>query len=74
MTETAVRGLNSGRPLSSRAENDRYPVLQARMDRRQTARIAKPMQRTTGRPILRFAYSTDESRFSLTSDSGRIHI
>lgn len=121
-TGTAVRRFSSGRPRATTAVDDRYMVLQARRNRRQTTgEIARHLQQTTGRPISRFTVArrlhngglfarrpvrcvpltsahrrrrfvwcrehqnwtdqqwgrvlfTDESRFSLTTDSGRIHI
>ncbi|GFW79701.1 transposable element Tcb1 transposase [Trichonephila clavipes] len=119
---TAIRGFSSGRPRGTTPANDRYIVLQARRNRRQTAEeIARHTTQTTGRPISRFTVArrlhggglfarcpvrcvpltpahqrrhslwcrelrnwrdnewgrvlfTDESRFSLSSDSHRILI
>ncbi|GFY22826.1 HTH_Tnp_Tc3_2 domain-containing protein [Trichonephila clavipes] len=99
---TTIRGLSSGRPRGSTPANDRYIVLQARRNRRQTAgEIARHMTQATGRPVrcvpLTPAHRrrrslwcrehrnwrdnewgrvlfTDESRFSLSSDSHRILI
>ncbi|GFV99566.1 transposable element Tc1 transposase [Trichonephila clavipes] len=114
-------GFSSGRPRGTTPADDRYIVLQARRNRRQTAgEIARHTTQATGRPISRFtvarrlhggglfarrpvrctfnacqsekAFSvvpgtpelrdnewgrvlfTDESRFSLSSDSHRIRI
>ncbi|GFX57235.1 transposable element Tcb2 transposase [Trichonephila clavipes] len=115
-------GFNSGRPRGTTPANDRYIVLQARRNRRQTAgEIARHTTQATGRPISRFTVArrlhggglfarrpvwcvpltpahrswrslwcrehrnwrdnewgrvlfTDESRFSLSSDSHRILI
>ncbi|GFT56956.1 transposable element Tcb1 transposase [Trichonephila clavipes] len=121
-TGTAIRGFSSGRPRGTTPANDRYIVLQARRNRRQTAgEIARHTTQATGRPISRFTVArrlhggglfarrpvrcvpltpahrrrrslwcrehrnwrdnewgrvlfTDESRFSLSSDSHRILI
>ncbi|GFV95448.1 transposable element Tc1 transposase [Trichonephila clavipes] len=121
-TETAIRGFSSGRPRGTTPADDRYIVLQARRNRRQTAgEIARHTTQATGRPISRFTVArrlhggglfarrpvrcvpltpahrrrrslgcrehrnwrdnewgrvlfTDESRFSLSSDSHRILI
>ncbi|GFW81246.1 transposable element Tcb2 transposase [Trichonephila clavipes] len=120
-TGTAIRGFSSGRPRGTTPADDRYIVLQARRNRRQTGEIARHTTQATGRPISRFtvarrlhggglfarsvctvctfnacpsekAFSvcrehrnwrdnewgrvlfTDESRFSLSSDSHRILI
>ncbi|GFV83001.1 transposable element Tc1 transposase [Trichonephila clavipes] len=121
-TETAIRGFSNGRPRGTTPADDRYIVLQARRNRRQTAgEIARHTTQATGRPISRFTVArrlhggglfarrpvrcvpltpayrrrrslwcrehrnwrdnewgrvlfTDESRFSLSSDSHRIHI
>ncbi|GFV70060.1 transposable element Tcb2 transposase [Trichonephila clavipes] len=121
-TGTAIRGFNSGRPRGTTPADDRYIVLQARRNRRQTAGdIARHTTQATGRPISRFTVArrqhggrlfarrtvrcvpltpahrrrrslwcrehrnwrnnewgrvlfTDESRFSLSSDSHRILI
>ncbi|GFX03980.1 transposable element Tcb2 transposase [Trichonephila clavipes] len=121
-TGTAIRGFSSGRPRVTTPADDRYIVLQARRNRRQTAgEIARHTAQATGRPISRFTVArrlhggglfarrpvrcvplkpahrrrrslwcrehrnwrhnewrrelfTDESRFSLSSDSHRILI
>ncbi|GFW82162.1 transposable element Tc1 transposase [Trichonephila clavipes] len=121
-TATAIRGFSSGRPRGTTPADDRYIVLQARRNRRQTAgEIARHTTQATGRPISRFTVArrlhggglfarrpvrcvpltpahrrrrslwcrehrnwrdnewervlfTDESRFSLSSDSHRILI
>ncbi|GFW82070.1 transposable element Tc1 transposase [Trichonephila clavipes] len=114
-------GFSSGRPRGTTHSDDRYIVLQARRDRRQTAgEIARHTTQATARPISRFTVArrlhggglfarhpvrcvpltpahrryflwcrehrnwrynelgrvlfTDESRFSLSSDSHRILI
>ncbi|GFX78968.1 transposable element Tc1 transposase [Trichonephila clavipes] len=116
---TAIRGFSSGRPRGTTPADDRYIVLQARRNRRQTA--GEIARQATGRPISRFTVArrlhggglfarrpvrcvpltpahrrrrslwcrkhrnwrdnewgrvlfTDESRFSLSSDSHRILI
>ncbi|GFW17224.1 transposable element Tc3 transposase [Trichonephila clavipes] len=74
-TGTAIRGFSSGRPRGTTPVDDRYIVLQARRNRRQTAgEIARRTTQATGRPISRFTvarrlHGGDESRFSLSSDS-----
>ncbi|GFS86366.1 transposable element Tcb1 transposase [Trichonephila clavipes] len=121
-TGTAIRGFSSGRPRGTTPADDRYIVLQARRNRRQTAgEIATHTTQATGRPISRFTVArrlhggglfaqrpvrcvpltpahrrrrslwsrehrnwrdnewrrvlfTDQSRFSLSSDSHRILI
>ncbi|GFU73178.1 transposable element Tcb1 transposase [Trichonephila clavipes] len=121
-TGTAIRVFSSCRPRGTTPADDRYIVLQARRNRRQTAReIARHTTQATGRPISRFTVArrlhggglfarrpvrcvpltpahrrrrsvwcrehrnwrdnewgrvlfTDESRFSLSSDSHRILI
>ncbi|GFW95585.1 transposable element Tc3 transposase [Trichonephila clavipes] len=94
-TGTAIRGFSSGRPRGTTPADDRYIVLQARRNRRQTAgEIARHTTQATGRLISRFTVArrlvvclhgaldnewgrvliTDESRFSLSSNSHRILI
>ncbi|GFY10106.1 transposable element Tcb1 transposase [Trichonephila clavipes] len=121
-TGTAIRGFSSGRPRGTTPADDRYIVLQARRNRRQTAgEIARHTTQASGRSISRFTVArrlhggglfarrpvrcvsltpahrrrrslwcrehrnwgdnewgrvlfTDESRFSLSSDSHRILI
>ncbi|GFT60100.1 transposable element Tcb1 transposase [Trichonephila clavipes] len=121
-TGTAIQGFKSGPPRGTTPADDRYTVLQARRNRRQTAgEIARHTTQATGRPISRFTVArrlhgggllarrpvrcvpltpahrrrcslccrehrnwidnewgrvlfTDESRFSLSSDSHRILI
>ncbi|GFV37853.1 transposable element Tc3 transposase [Trichonephila clavipes] len=121
-TLKAIRGFSSGRPRGTTPADDRYIVLQARRNRRQTeGEIARHTTQATGRPISRFTVArrlhggglfarrpvrfvpltpahrkrrslwcrehrnsrdnawgrvlfTDESRFSLSSDSHRILI
>ncbi|GFX46836.1 transposable element Tcb2 transposase [Trichonephila clavipes] len=52
---TAIRGFSSGRPRGITPADDRYIVLQARRNRRQTAgEIARHTTQATGRPISRF--------------------
>ncbi|GFY17057.1 transposable element Tcb2 transposase [Trichonephila clavipes] len=54
-TGTAIRGFSSDRPRGSTPADDRYIVLQARRNRRQTAgEIARHTTQATGRPISRF--------------------
>ncbi|GFW86421.1 transposable element Tcb1 transposase [Trichonephila clavipes] len=54
-TGTAIRGFSSGRPRETTPVDDRYIVLQARRNRRQTAgEIARHTTQATGRPISRF--------------------
>ncbi|GFU80181.1 transposable element Tcb1 transposase [Trichonephila clavipes] len=53
--KTAIRGFNSGRPRGSTSADDRYIVLQARRNGRETAgEIARHATQATGRPISRF--------------------
>ncbi|GFW45062.1 transposable element Tcb2 transposase [Trichonephila clavipes] len=54
-TGTAIRGFSSGGPRGTTPADDRYIVLQARRNRRQTAgEIARHTTQTTGRPISHF--------------------
>ncbi|GFV04847.1 transposable element Tcb2 transposase [Trichonephila clavipes] len=54
-TGTAIRGFSSSRPRGTTPTDDRYIVLQARRNRRQTAEeIARHTTQATGRPISRF--------------------
>ncbi|GFV71304.1 transposable element Tc1 transposase [Trichonephila clavipes] len=54
-TGTAIRGFSSGRPPGTTPADDRYIVLQARRNRRQTAgEIARHTTQATGRSISRF--------------------
>ncbi|GFV50828.1 transposable element Tc1 transposase [Trichonephila clavipes] len=79
-TGTAIRGFSSDRPRGTTPADDRYIVLQARRNRRQTAgEIDRHMTQATGRPISRFIVARRlnggyENRFSLSSDSHRILI
>ncbi|GFV69210.1 transposable element Tcb1 transposase [Trichonephila clavipes] len=77
-TGTSIRGFSSGRARGTTPADDRYIVLQARRNRRQTAgEIARHTTQATGRPISRFTVARslhDEGRFSLSSDSHRILI
>ncbi|GFT09991.1 HTH_Tnp_Tc3_2 domain-containing protein [Trichonephila clavipes] len=55
VTRTAIRGFSSGRPRGTTPADDRYIVLQARRNRRQTVgEIARHTTQATGRPISRF--------------------
>ncbi|GFY25701.1 transposable element Tc3 transposase [Trichonephila clavipes] len=54
-TGTTIRGFSSGRPRGTIPADDRYIVLKARRNRRQTAgEIARHTTQVTGRPISRF--------------------
>ncbi|GFV06683.1 transposable element Tcb2 transposase [Trichonephila clavipes] len=86
-TGTAIRGFSSGRPRGTTPTDDRYIVLQARRNRRQTGGEKSLDTRHRRRRSLwcrehrnwrdnewgRVLF-TDESRFSLSSDSHRILI
>ncbi|GFW70001.1 transposable element Tcb2 transposase [Trichonephila clavipes] len=55
VTRTAIRGFSSDRPRGTTPADDRYIVLQARRNRRQTAgEIARHTTQMTGRPRSRF--------------------
>ncbi|GFS96712.1 transposable element Tcb2 transposase [Trichonephila clavipes] len=80
VTRTAIRGFSSGRPRGTTPADDRYIALQARRNRRQTAgEIARHTTQCRkhrnwrdnewGRVLF-----TDDSRFSLSTDSHRILI
>ncbi|GFT37388.1 fatty acyl-CoA reductase 2, partial [Trichonephila clavipes] len=59
-TGTAIWGFSSGRPRGTTPADDRYIVLQARRNRRQTAgEIARHMTQATGRPISRLPWPED---------------
>ncbi|GFX39499.1 transposable element Tcb2 transposase [Trichonephila clavipes] len=54
-TGTAIRGFSSGHPRGTTPADDRYIVLQARRNRRQTAgEIARHTTQATEQPISRF--------------------
>ncbi|GFW89076.1 transposable element Tcb1 transposase [Trichonephila clavipes] len=54
-TRTTIQGFSSGRLRGATPADDRYIVLQARRNRRQTAgEIARHTTQATGRPISRF--------------------
>ncbi|GFU09705.1 transposable element Tc3 transposase [Trichonephila clavipes] len=54
-TGTAILGFSNGHPRGTTPADDRYIVLQARRNRRQTAgEIARHTTQVTGRPISRF--------------------
>ncbi|GFX50050.1 transposable element Tcb2 transposase [Trichonephila clavipes] len=54
-TGTAIRGFSSGRPRGTPPADDRYIVLQARRNRRQSVgEIARHTTQATGRRISRF--------------------
>ncbi|GFX44346.1 transposable element Tcb2 transposase [Trichonephila clavipes] len=82
-TGTAIREFSSGRPRGTTPSDDRYIVLQARRNRRQTAgEIARHTTQATRRPwpedctvvVCLHDARYDESRFSWSSDSHRILI
>ncbi|GFW03903.1 transposable element Tcb2 transposase [Trichonephila clavipes] len=55
---TTILGFSSGRPRETTPADDRYIVLQARRNRRQTAgEIARHTTQASGRPISRFTVS-----------------
>ncbi|GFU81068.1 transposable element Tc3 transposase [Trichonephila clavipes] len=55
VTRTAIRGFSSGRSRGTTPADDRYIVLQARRNRRQTAgEITRRTTQATGLPISRF--------------------
>ncbi|GFX49353.1 transposable element Tcb2 transposase [Trichonephila clavipes] len=55
VTRTAIRGFSNGRPRGTTPADDRYIVLQAKRNRRQTVgEIARHTTQATGRPISRF--------------------
>ncbi|GFU69160.1 transposable element Tc1 transposase [Trichonephila clavipes] len=61
VTRTAIRGFSSGRPRGTTLADDRYIVLQARRNMRQTAgEIARHTTQATGRPISRFISSPED--------------
>ncbi|GFX99599.1 transposable element Tcb1 transposase [Trichonephila clavipes] len=54
-TGTAIRGFSSGHPRGTTPADDRYIILQAKRNRRQTVgEIARHTTQATGRPISRF--------------------
>ncbi|GFS60039.1 transposable element Tcb2 transposase [Trichonephila clavipes] len=83
---TAIRGFSSGRPRGTTPADDRYIVLQARRNMRQTAgEIARHRRLDDRYRVLPWPEDCtvvvclhdalyDESRFSLSSDSHRILI
>ncbi|GFW48721.1 transposable element Tc3 transposase [Trichonephila clavipes] len=85
-TGTAIQGFSSGRPRGTTPADDRYIVLQARRNRRQTAGEIARHRRLGDRyrvlpwpedcTVVVCLHDTlyDESRFSLSSDSHRILI
>ncbi|GFU19642.1 transposable element Tcb2 transposase [Trichonephila clavipes] len=85
-TGTAIRGISSGRPRGTTPADDRYIVLQARRNRRQTTgEIARHRRLDDRYRVLPWPEDCtvvvclhnalyDESRFSLSSDSHRILI
>ncbi|GFW24048.1 transposable element Tcb1 transposase [Trichonephila clavipes] len=84
-TRTAIRRFSSGRPRGTTPADDRYIVLQARRNRRQTAGDTGHRQLDDRYSVLPWPEDCtvvvclhdalyDESRFSLSSDSHRILI
>ncbi|GFV51184.1 transposable element Tcb1 transposase [Trichonephila clavipes] len=86
-TGTAIRGFSSGRPRGTTPADDRYIVLQARRNRRQTAGDDRYRDRRLDDRYRVLPWPEDctvvvclhdalynESRFSLSSDSHRILI
>ncbi|GFW71132.1 transposable element Tcb2 transposase [Trichonephila clavipes] len=65
-TETAIWGFSSGRPRGTTPADDRYIVLQAKRNRRQTAgETSRHTTQATGRPISRFYRGQTARRWSV---------